>query len=160
VDFAFSFDSLVHVEADALGDYIDGLAVKLSDTGTAFIHHSNLGEYRAQFERFGRIPPRLRSLLADRELIDRSHLRASTVTAAWFSRRCSEAGLRCIGQEVINWGTRRLIDCLSVLTRPDAPLARPNEVVRNPFFMAEAMSICAWRRVHLRNHPAAPGRRD
>src|SRR4051812_18318564 len=44
VDFAFSFDSLVHVEEDAIAGYVDELARVLSPSGLAFIHHSNLAE--------------------------------------------------------------------------------------------------------------------
>ena len=52
------------------------------------------------------------------------------------------AGLVCIGQEIIDWGhqSRRMIDCLSMLTRLGSRWERPNVVVRNPYFMAEAIS--------------------
>ena len=42
VDFAFSFDSLVHAESDVLASYAKELARVLKPGGVAFIHHSNL----------------------------------------------------------------------------------------------------------------------
>ena len=47
VDFAFSFDSLVHVEAETLADYLAELARVLVPDGVGFLHHSNFGTYRA-----------------------------------------------------------------------------------------------------------------
>jgi SAM-dependent methyltransferase len=143
IDLVFSFDSLVHVERDVLGDYVVELADKLAPEGVAFIHHSNLGAYRKSFERFQHIPPRLRARLIERGIIDHSHLRASTVTASWFAQACRNAGLQCTGQELVNWGTRRLVDCISVVVRAGSSRARENCVVRNPHFMDEARSIRA-----------------
>jgi len=152
VDLAFSVDSLVHVEADVLSSYVDELARTLSPTGVAFIHHSNLAAHGRRFGMYERIPPRLRQRMTDRGLIDHSHLRASTVSAEWFRDRCALAGLVCAGQELVNWGTKRLIDCFSVVVRPASTFARPTRVVNNPFFMDEARSIARWQDVHL-----APG---
>ena len=45
IDFAFSFDSLVHVESDVLHGYLSQLAQKLTPEGVAFLHHSNVGAY-------------------------------------------------------------------------------------------------------------------
>jgi SAM-dependent methyltransferase len=45
IDFAFSFDSLVHAEADVLAAYLAQLARKLKPNGVGFIHHSNIGAY-------------------------------------------------------------------------------------------------------------------
>jgi cyclopropane fatty-acyl-phospholipid synthase-like methyltransferase len=41
LDFVFSFDSLVHVELDALDGYIKQIMQKLNSAGVAFLHHSN-----------------------------------------------------------------------------------------------------------------------
>lgn len=46
VDFAFSFDSLVHVEADVIAAYLNQLGKKLKPGGFTFLHHSNLESYR------------------------------------------------------------------------------------------------------------------
>src|SRR5215208_2732717 len=48
VDFAFSFDSLVHAEADVIGAYLAELARVLKPDGVGFIHHSNIGAYPRQ----------------------------------------------------------------------------------------------------------------
>ena len=42
IDFAFSFDSLVHVEIEVIEAYLGELSRKLSPSGIAFLHHSNL----------------------------------------------------------------------------------------------------------------------
>src|SRR3954454_12840335 len=42
VDFAFSFDSLVHVEDEVIDAYLVELTRVLRNDGVAFIHHSNL----------------------------------------------------------------------------------------------------------------------
>jgi SAM-dependent methyltransferase len=42
IDFAFSFDSLVHAEADILESYASELARVLKPSAIAFLHHSNL----------------------------------------------------------------------------------------------------------------------
>jgi ubiquinone/menaquinone biosynthesis C-methylase UbiE len=46
IDFAFSFDSLVHAESDVMSAYANELARVLRPGGVAFIHHSNLDAVR------------------------------------------------------------------------------------------------------------------
>ena len=46
IDFAFSFDSLVHVEAETLAGYLGELARVLKPDGVAFLHHSNYRHLR------------------------------------------------------------------------------------------------------------------
>ncbi len=153
VDLAFSFDSLVHVEADVLGAYLTELARKLAPNGVAWLHHSNLGAYRTQFKVFERVPPPFRKPLVAGHVIDQRHLRAFSVTAEWFRSACISVGLRCVGQELVNWGGRRLIDCISVVTRPGSTFDGRPVVARNPDFMAEARSIRAA--AHAYSPPAA-----
>jgi SAM-dependent methyltransferase len=157
IDFAFSFDSLVHVEIDTLGAYLGELANKLSPNGVAFLHHSNLGEFsRARvvrtrlLERAGRRSARLQGLLRRGGLIGWQHWRGRSVTAAAVDEAARAAGLVCIGQEIIDWGheSRKTIDCLSLFTRPGSSWERPNLVVRNPHFMAEALSANAIAQVY------------
>lgn len=140
VDLAFSFDSLVHVERDVLVDYARGLAMKLTDEGVAFIHHSNLGRYARHRQLVERMPAVLRNRLEARGLVDHFHWRAPTVDASWFASTCAAFGLRCTSQELVNWGSRRLIDCISVVVRADGPRAGPTRVVENPWLMAAAQS--------------------
>lgn len=47
VDLAFSFDSLVHSEADVIESYISELSKKLSEDGVGFVHHSNMANIRS-----------------------------------------------------------------------------------------------------------------
>ena len=54
VDFAFSFDSLVHAEMDVIGSYVAQLAKKLKPNGVGFFHHSNMGSYYSRWE--GKLP--------------------------------------------------------------------------------------------------------
>lgn len=141
IDFAFSFDSLVHVEADCLEKYLRQLRNKLSPNGAGFIHHSNLAEFRGTFDLYQKLPGRARLALERRRLIENSHWRARSVSASIFQDLCLSAGLVCIGQELINWGSKRTIDCLSLFTLPGSKWARPNQVVRNAEFMQEAGAI-------------------
>src|SRR5678815_4626377 len=121
IDFVFSFDSLVHVESDVIEIYLAQLAKKLKPNGVGFIHHSNIGEYSK--EEFSK---------------ENSHMRAFSMTAQRFEALCTQARLQCISQEIVNWGTMRLIDCLSVFTPAGSSCSRANQVIRNADFMSEA----------------------
>lgn len=58
------------------------------------------------------------------------------------SKSCARnAGLQCISQEIINWASKRLIDCLSIFTPVGSKWAQPNVVTKNPNFMKEAQEI-------------------
>ena len=138
VDFAFSFDSLVHVEADTLAAYMEQLARKLTPEGAAFLHHSNLGEYARYYAAAGLLPAVARRALARLRVLDRDHWRARSVTAGGVRALAERIGLSCPAQELVNWGTRRLIDGLTVLARPESRWARPTRVLRNRRFMQEA----------------------
>jgi SAM-dependent methyltransferase len=150
IDFAFSFDSLVHVEAETLKGYLTELARVLRPDGVAFLHHSNLGAYQrsnralAPFQgAFKRIEhTRLRTGLV-RIGVDRVlPWRAPSVSAALLAELCEKAGMRCVGQELVNWsGGVLLLDSISVLTRPGSRWDRPNRVVNNRLFRSEARSI-------------------
>lgn len=137
-DFAFSFDSLVHAERDVVGSYLKELELKLKPDGVGFIHHSNLGEYRTYFRIADSIqrPWYLRKRLISLNVLESSRWRASSVSADLFDTLCKEAGLVCINQELVNWGTRRLIDCFSTFTPEGSKWARPKTMVRNYEFTA------------------------
>jgi hypothetical protein len=140
VDFAFSFDSLVHAESDVLGDYLSQLARKLKPSGVGFIHHSNIGHYGRLTQLARRAPVRsLERLVRAGVLINIPAWRAESVTAESFARQCDEAGLACVAQELISWEHGRyLIDALTVFTRRGSKWERPREVIRNPLFTDEA----------------------
>jgi hypothetical protein len=65
-----------------------------------------------------------------------------------FAQYCEQNGLACIGQELVNWGSTRMIDSFSLFTRIDSAVARPNRVIENPEFMKEAELIKRWAPVY------------
>jgi 2-polyprenyl-3-methyl-5-hydroxy-6-metoxy-1,4-benzoquinol methylase len=156
VDFAFSFDSLVHAEADVIEAYIDQLSRKLTPNGVAFIHHSNAYRYRRRFAPGRLVPLPWRSRLMRYRLLPKDHMRASTMSAERFAELCLRSGCRCISQELINWGYLRDLDCLSIFTPKGSRWDRDLRRVSNPYFLAEARSIkCASALYN--NRPAAAG---
>lgn len=148
VNFVFSFDSLVHVEADVIDTYMIELSRVLAPDGVGFIHHSNLGAHLPALrlarllERTISPIPLAHSRLTRLRMINWDHSRARSMTAERFAVSCGKAGLACIGQELIDWGHvgRKMIDCLSLVTRPGSRWDRSNVVVRNRNFMDEAFS--------------------
>jgi SAM-dependent methyltransferase len=142
IDFAFSFDSLVHADAEVVASYLRELARTLAPDGVGFVHHSNAGRYRRYFELTGSVRFRsVRERLYELRILDRPRWRALDMTAQRFRELSESAGLRCISQEVVNWTTRRLIDCLSTFTRPSSRWARPNRVLVNSGFVMEAKAV-------------------
>jgi SAM-dependent methyltransferase len=149
IDFAFSFDSLVHVEAETLAGYLEELARVLKPDGVAFLHHSNYGAYERSTrvfaplqDSFDRLPSLARAGLLRSGTYRGMHWRAPSVTAARFAELCDIVGLQCVGQELINWeGGVLLLDCLSVIARPGSRWDRPNRVVKNRLFRVEARAI-------------------
>jgi SAM-dependent methyltransferase len=136
VDFAFSFDSLVHAEDDVLGSYLDELSGKLTANGVAFLHHSNIGSYPASTRLARRVPGRyFRWLVRLGALIDLSAWRAESVTADRVAELCDESGLACISQELITWEFGPyLMDAISVVTPRGSRWERPRTVVANRDF--------------------------
>ena len=142
VDFVFSFDSLVHAEAEVLRAYLKQLARKLTPNGVGFIHHSNWGAYRDYFTNVDRLPHRVKFHLTKHGFLEKEgHWRGRTMTAPLFEEFAREAGVRCIGQETLNWGVSRLTDSISTFTLPGSRWERPNRVVENPHFMVEAANV-------------------
>lgn len=146
VDFVFSFDSLVHAEEDVIESYLHQLAAKMKPDGAGFIHHSNIGNYSVYFSltrtmqrsRMGKLMSRFGLIESD------DHARAFSMTAEKFRRFAGEAGMRCVSQEIINWGTNRLIDCMTVFTGIGSAGPREPRIEKNGNFMREA---CAIRRL-------------
>ena len=147
INFAFSFDSLVHVDAHILASYLTELDRVLAPEGVAFIHHSNLGSYSrlAQLtDPLGleRLPAKFRLKLDHIGILNNVGSRATDVTAASFVELCEATSLHCVAQEVVNWGGGVLLtDAISVVTRAGSRLDRPNRVVRNRLFGAEARAV-------------------
>lgn len=140
VDLIFSFDSLVHAEADALASYLLEFRRVLKAGGTGFIHHSNLGQYPRRLAVYDRIrrmtpaewwqPGTKRTSLPQRALqlalsLNTAAWRAPSMSAARFAEMTHAAGLTMVAQETINWGYGRcLIDCLSTFRNGVTETAR------------------------------------
>jgi len=139
IDFVFSLDSLVHPRGEIVEAYLTELGKKLKIGGKGFIHHSNLGEYASGTHE--RLPKSVRKLLVKAKILDRERHRDPTMTADLFRALCEQNGLHCITQELINWRSRRLIDCFSLFVRNGSKVQGPTRVVRNPNFMREAARI-------------------
>jgi hypothetical protein len=154
VDFAFSFDSLVHVDEDVLAAYLAQLRTKLKPDGVGFFHHSNLGDYRMAVGMTIAaarhvIPQRfLMPLVEKGVLVNLGAGRSKHVSAKRFVELCDAAGLACIGQELLSWEHGSYtIDALSTFTRRGSAWERPLRVVRNPGFRREGarMARCYAR---------------
>lgn len=145
IDFAFSFDSLVHADADVVGNYLSQLADKLTPDGVGFIHHSNAGSYRLLADLARRTPRRLFGPLLQRGLLfDLPAWRDETGTAELFVEQCERADLSCFAQEKITWQRGYyLIDTLSMFTPRGSRWERPRVVLRNPLFRREARRMAS-----------------
>ncbi|HEX8136036.1 MAG TPA: class I SAM-dependent methyltransferase [Pyrinomonadaceae bacterium] len=138
VDFAFTFDSLVHVEADVIEAYVTQLARKLTPHGVGFMHHSNFGAY---VENPNEELPAYISKLNE-------GWRAKSMTAGRFKDFCSAVGLQCISQELICWGTTIHNDCFSLFTPRGSVWDRPNYVFVNHGFMNEASYLSRMMKLY------------
>lgn len=147
LDFAFSFDSLVHVEKDVMEAYISQLARKLKPDGVAFLHHSNYASYARLNGMLGRLSRRpdgvvSKALIKLRLFDPHTGWRATTVSAKKVAEIAEDAGMVLISQELINWGYgHRLLDCISVLTPAGSRRAKSTTITRNRRFMHEAREI-------------------
>jgi SAM-dependent methyltransferase len=149
VDLVFSFDSLVHADNTVMEAYISQLPRILKDEGIAFIHHSNLGEYRRTYSGIVK-NPKLGWLLGRLGILERRlHGRDINVSATTVKNLAAEHGLSCISQEVLSWGTKRtLIDCFSTIVKNRSTLARKNQFYRNDKFMQEVRNLHKLSRLY------------
>ncbi len=148
VDLVFSFDSVVHADAEAIGGYVAELARVLTDDGVAWIHHSNLAASRLDRSAVLRRIGPLHRALARSGVIEREvHWRDPSVDADLVARLAERHGLVCTSQELLRWATARTaIDCVSVLVRPGsrAPAAAdPRGRWLNEGFEAERQAALA-----------------
>ena len=145
VDFVFSFDSLVHADEPVMRAYAHEWARVLKKDGVGFVHHSNykpFGRYVWMVRRLRPLWPILLPLRLIENLDPPS--RDLSMSAERFREHLAEAGLVCVGQEIIPWGTNRLIDCITTFAAPSRSVRRRNEVVANKLFRKEAEM---WKRV-------------
>jgi hypothetical protein len=146
MDFIFSYDSLVHCEDDVIEGYVSQLSSKLTPNGVAFLHHSNLGSHPPRFHdwklssstrwRLGRL--KLLNGAKRLGIVDDSHQRSKSMTAAKMRAFAERHGLRCLAQETVNWGTTRPIDCFSTLVRADSAWPVRELEQENRSFMRQA----------------------
>ena len=143
VDLVFSFDSLVHAEADVVGGYLEQLGRKLRPDGIGFIHHSNIGHYSKLTALAHRLPQRmLPALIAKGLAIDVRAWRAESMTAERFADQCAAAGLACVAQERIPWEHGLyLTDCLSLFTPRTSRWARSRIVSTNHRFNSHSRRL-------------------
>jgi|SRR5579872_6142783 len=114
-DFVFSFDSLVHADIEVFDSYLPAILKLLRPDGAAFIHHSN-------FKGSGEAT--------------NIHNRSENVTGQYVRSVVEKHGGSILIQEKINWGSKSLIDCLTIFDNRGShrgPLS-----IDNPGFMEEA----------------------
>jgi hypothetical protein len=140
VDFVFSFDSLVHVDADVIASYLSELGRVLKPGGAGFIHHSNVAEFseRLPIDRFLAAHHRLNALVRLALPARQTHGRAHDVSASVFRASAAKAGISCISQEKVNWGGDDVIDCLSTIRKSTGSSSPAVATLKNPHFMREA----------------------
>jgi len=123
VDFVFSFNSLVHADHEVMREYVRQLGTKMKPGAFGFIHHSNLGELAPELGTFDRA---------------HEHWRGRDMTGEKFREDCRGAGLACVFQEIIPWGSERFIDAMSLFTRPLPGQQLAERIWRNPDFWHQA----------------------
>jgi hypothetical protein len=109
IDLVFSFDSLVHVEIDCLSAYAAEINRVLVSGGHAFLHHSNIGEYRN----------------GDELRVDNPGWRGRSVSAETASDAFRDAGLIPLVHEKIRWTFNDYCDCFSTVAKLAAGRAAP-----------------------------------
>ncbi len=139
VDFAFSFESLIHTESDDLASYLQELARVLRPGGVCFLHHSNLGSYKRYYKWVRRFPKPLRELLQGRGLLDFDGWRAPSVSHRSVKNQVEDLGLSLLSQELVPWGGKRLIDCFTVFVH--GRRERPYQLLENHNFVRRASEI-------------------
>jgi SAM-dependent methyltransferase len=132
IDFAFSFDSLVHAEPEVLASYVKELARVLKPGAAAFLHHSNVaGIRRSVWDKVKRRISGLPYLL---------NWRDPSMSAGLMREFAGRAGMSCLQQELVPWGPGwpLLIDCMTTLVnRPGVACA----VIENHRFLEEAAAV-------------------
>jgi SAM-dependent methyltransferase len=137
IEFAFSWDSLVHADAAVMTAYVAELARCLQPGGTAFLHHSNL---LAFFDQSGQLA------------VDNPHWRDPTVSAELVAQACADHGLHVLVQELVQWGVPHHSDCFTLLRRPtyaEAPVAATTRLehpgMNSEMAIARDLSAAYWR---------------
>ncbi len=142
IDFVFSYDSLVHANDVVIETYLSQLRRILSSDGACFIHHSNLGEYRTLYSRLRKVP-KLEETLVNLGVLDKTlHWRDANVDSSLVESLAKKYGLRCITQEITQWGfSKAYTDCMSTIVRDDSPVIKENTIYRNSSFSQEIRNL-------------------
>lgn len=140
VDLVFSWDSLVHADADIVAAYVAQLPRVLTRDGVAWLHHSNAGMHRRAHDLAVRTPQKLLRRLVDRGvLLDVYAWRAPDVSARGVADAAGRAGLRVVSQELFPWEHGPyLTEAITVLALPGSRWDRPARRVRNFGFRRDA----------------------
>jgi SAM-dependent methyltransferase len=96
ISLMYCFDAMVHFNPDVVRSYLLDTARVLRSGGRGFFHHSN---YTGGSD--WRTNPAARNYMS----------------ASLFADLCNEAGLRIVSQKIIDWGTHKDLDCLTLLER-------------------------------------------
>lgn len=107
IDFAFSWDSLVHAAHDPMRSYVQELARVLKPGGAAFLHHSNFADCAASWPlEPGQRPPGNRGI---------------DMSARAMRDDCRDAGLWCVAQELVPQARKGVFnDCQTLFVKPTA----------------------------------------
>ena len=123
LDFIFSINSLVHSDAETLQGLLKEIARVLRKGGCGFFHHSNAEIYT----RNGGV-----------KQAELAEFRDVTTSAILFSEWANSAGLQCIRQENINWGTAALLsDTFSIVCHRQAFPKSSFDSINNTGFWKE-----------------------
>ncbi|WP_417411320.1 class I SAM-dependent methyltransferase [Hoeflea sp.] len=129
VDFVYSLDSLVHCHGNVVESYVKEILRVLKDTGTAFIHHSNLAS----------VPE------AKSDSRYKLHWRAGDVSANTVRNMITNAGGTPYSQELVNWGdSPYLLDSYTIFGS-NIRESQPYRRIENPNHMLEAYHIRSIR---------------
>ena len=112
VDLAVTWETLVHAEHATVRAYLGELTRKLRCGGSAFIHHSNLGEYGAS------LPKELAGGAAAGGGGALTAGRRASTSAEKVREDCAELGLRCVSQEIFSASDSGYwTDCITLCVR-------------------------------------------
>jgi SAM-dependent methyltransferase len=115
-DLVFSLDSLVHVEADVLSEYMWQICQKLTPTGVAFIHHSNAAGEGSDINEA------------------RRGARGESVSSAFVRQLVADCGHVVRVQEEVCWIEASRTDCFTLFGPATAfPGAQPTLLQNNEF---------------------------
>lgn len=125
VDFVFSYDSLVHVELDVMGEYIWQICQKLTPTGAALLHHSNaMGDS------------------VDAQAA-REDTRSASVSSSLVRQLIEDCSGKVLIQEEINRIRKTRTDCMTTFVANGSTTDPPYRLIQNDDFLLEASLVRA-----------------